>query len=52
MTGFMAQTAGGENAVGSTSYNKLFAVGMLLFAITLVLNIISISIVRRFRQAY
>lgn len=52
MTGFMAQTAGGENPVGSTSYNQLFAVGMLLFLITLVLNIISISIVRRFRQAY
>lgn len=52
MTGFMAQTAGGENAVGSTSYNTLFAVGLLLFVITLVLNIISISIVRRFRQAY
>jgi phosphate ABC transporter permease protein PstC len=52
MTGFMAQTAGGENPVGSTSYNNLFAVGMLLFLITLVLNIISISIVRRFRQAY
>ena len=52
MTGFIATTAGGENPVGSTSYNALFAVGMLLFAITLVLNIISISIVRRFRQAY
>jgi phosphate transport system permease protein len=52
MTGFMAQTAGGENPVGSTSYNNLFAVGMLLFLITLLLNIISISIVRRFRQAY
>ena len=52
MTGFMAQTAGGENPVGSTSYNNLFAVGMLLFLITLVLNIVSISIVRRFRQVY
>lgn len=52
MTGFMAQTAGGEAPVGSTSYNNLFAVGMLLFLITLVLNLISISIVRRFRQAY
>ena len=29
MTGFMAQTAGGENPVGSTSYNTLFAVGLL-----------------------
>ena len=52
MTGFIAQTAGGENPVGSTSYNTLFAVGLLLFAITLVVNIISISLVRRFRQAY
>lgn len=52
MTGFMAQTAGGENPVGSTSYNTLFAVGLTLFAITLVINIISISLVRRFRQAY
>jgi len=52
MTGFIAQTAGGENPVGSVEYNALFAVGLLLFAITLVINIISIALVRRFRQAY
>ena len=52
MTGFMATTAGGENPVGSIDYNKLFAVGLLLFLITLVLNLISISIVRRYRQVY
>jgi phosphate transport system permease protein len=52
MTGFMAQKAGGESPVGSTDYNTLFAVGLLLFLITLVINIISISIVRRFRQVY
>lgn len=52
MTGFIAQTAGGENPVGSVDYNKLFAVGLLLFAITLVINLISISIVRRYRQVY
>ena len=52
MTGFIAQTAGGENPVGSVDYNKLFAVGLLLFVITLVINLISISIVRRYRQAY
>lgn len=52
MTGFMAQTAQGENPVGSVDYNMLFAVGLLLFVITLVINIISISLVRRFRQAY
>jgi phosphate transport system permease protein len=30
----------------------LFAVGLLLFIITFVINMISIAIVRRFRQAY
>ncbi len=52
MTGFIAQTAGGENPVGSVDYNMLFAVGLLLFLITLAINAISISFVRRFRQAY
>jgi phosphate transport system permease protein len=52
MTGFIAQTAGGENPVGSTSYNTLFAVGMALFLMTLVINMISIALVRRFRQEY
>ncbi|MFE6648288.1 phosphate ABC transporter permease subunit PstC [Nocardioides sp. NPDC057772] len=52
MTAFIAQTAGGENPVGSVSYNMLFAVALLLFVITFVINMISIAIVRRFRQAY
>ena len=52
MTGRMASIAGGENAVGSTSYNNLFAIGLLLFVVTLVINIISIALVRRFRQVY
>ena len=52
MTGFIAQTAGGENPVGSTSYNMLFAVGMVLFVLTLGINLVSISLVRRFRQVY
>jgi len=52
MTGFIAQTAGGENPVGSVDYNMLFAVGLFLFLITLVINLVSISIVRRYRQVY
>ena len=52
MTGFIAQTAGGENPVGSTSYNTLFAVGLTLFVITFVINMISIALVRKYRQAY
>lgn len=30
----------------------LFAVGLLLFVVTFIINAISIAIVRRFRQAY
>jgi phosphate transport system permease protein len=52
MTGFMAATAGGENPVGSVSYNTLFAVGLSLFFITLILNLISIALVRRLREEY
>lgn len=52
MTGYMATTAGGENPVGSVEYNTLFAVGLTLFLITLVINVISIQLVRRFRQEY
>ncbi len=52
MTAFVAQTAKGDAAVGSVAYQTLFAVGMLLFISTLVMNMISIRFVRKFRQAY
>jgi phosphate ABC transporter permease protein PstC len=52
MTGFIAQTATGESTPGTLGYNTLFAVGLLLFVITLIVNIISIRLVRRFREAY
>lgn len=52
MTGFIAQAALGDSQVGSLEYNTLFAVGLLLFFITLLVNFISIAIVRRFREAY
>lgn len=52
MTGYIAQAATGELAVGSLGYNTLFAVGLSLFAITLTINVISIRLVRRFREVY
>lgn len=52
MTGFIAVAATGENPVGSLEYNTLFAVGLLLFVITLVINMASIALVRRIREAY
>ncbi|HSO89980.1 MAG TPA: phosphate ABC transporter permease subunit PstC [Arthrobacter sp.] len=52
MTGFIANAALGDSRVGSLEYDTLFAVGLLLFLITLLANFISIAFVRRFRQAY
>lgn len=52
MTGFIAQISIGETAQGSIEFKSLFAVGAALFAMTLVLNLLSAWIVRRFRTAY
>jgi len=52
MTGFIASAALGDSRVGSIEYDTLFAVGLLLFSITLVINFISIRLVRRYREAY
>jgi phosphate transport system permease protein len=52
MTGFIANAALGDSRVGSLEYNTLFAVGLLLFIFTLIVNMISIRMVRKFREAY
>lgn len=52
MTGFIANAALGDSRVGSLEYDTLFAVGLLLFLITLAINFISIRFVRRFREVY
>jgi len=52
MTAFIGQTATGDIATGTVTYYTIFAVGMLLFVMTLVLNLISIRLVRRFHEAY
>ncbi|HMO11031.1 MAG TPA: phosphate ABC transporter permease subunit PstC [Actinotalea sp.] len=52
MTGFIAQTATGESPPGTVRFDALYAVGLLLFVMTLIANIISIWLVRRFREAY
>ena len=52
MTTFIAATAKGDIATGSTAYKTIFAVGTTLFVMTLVLNAISIRFVRKYRQVY
>ena len=52
MTGFIVQAFSGDIVVGSTPYLSLFAVGLLLFLMTLVLNVVSQWVVLRFREVY
>ena len=52
MTGYIAQIASGDAPQGSPVYYSLFAVGALLFVMTFVINLISIRLVRRYRQVY
>ena len=52
LTSFIAQAASGDNQVGTTGYNTIFAVGTLLFVSTLLMNVVSIRLVRRFREVY
>ncbi len=52
MTAYIAQTSMGELPHGTVEYRTIFAVGLTLFLITLVVNLISGVVLRRFREVY
>ncbi len=52
MTSFIVQAATGDQPAGSLASHSLFAVGATLFLITLVFNIISQQVVKRFGEKY
>ncbi len=52
MTAYIVQLSLGEAPHGSIEYNTIFAVGLLLFCITLGMNVIGHWIVRRWREQY
>jgi phosphate transport system permease protein len=52
MAAFIASVATGDAPTGSIEYKTIFVVGFTLFLLTLVLNLASIRLVRRFRQVY
>jgi phosphate transport system permease protein len=52
MAAFIAATARGDIPTGSIEYETIFVVGMTLFLFTLLLNMLSIRLVRRYRQVY
>jgi phosphate transport system permease protein len=52
MTTFIGATGKGDISTGSLEYKTIFAVGMTLFVITLIMNLFSIRFVRKYRQVY
>jgi phosphate transport system permease protein len=52
MTAFIAATGAGDVPTGSIEYKTIFAVGATLFVLTLVMNVIAIRLVRRYREVY
>lgn len=52
MTGYIARISGGDLSYDTPDYNSIFAIGLLLFLVTLVLNMISRHISRKYREVY
>ena len=52
MTGYIASMSGGDLGYDTLDYNSIFVVGLLLFMMTLGLNFLSRSVIRRFREVY
>jgi len=51
MTGYIVDISKGETPTGSMEYKTIFAVGLLLFVMTLIMNVISHRLSRRLRKA-
>ncbi|AGB37210.1 phosphate ABC transporter permease subunit PstC [Natronococcus occultus] len=52
MTSYMVQVGISDVSVGSVQYQSLFAVGLLLFAMTFAMNVFSMWIRSRYREEY
>jgi len=52
MTGHIARISGGDLPYNSIDYNSLFAIALMLFLITLGLNLVSQRAVTKFRERY
>ena len=52
ITAFMGATAKGDNPAGTIGYQSIFACGLTLFVLTLLMNMIAIRFVRKYREVY
>jgi len=52
MTAYIAQISMGDTEHGGVNYRSIFAVGVVLFAMTAAMNLLSIALVKKYRQKY
>ena len=52
MTAFIAAVGAGDAPHGTVAYNTIFAVGLTLFVMTFAMNLVSIRLVRKYREIY
>ena len=52
MTAYIVQVSLGDTPYGSLEYQTIFAVGLVLFLITLAMNLLSQRFTKRFREVY
>jgi len=52
MTAYIVQVSKGDTPTGTLEYRTIFAVGMVLFLMTFLLNLLSDRLRRRFREEY
>jgi phosphate transport system permease protein len=52
VTGHIVRISGGDLSYNSVDYQSIFGLALVLFCVTLLLNVLSERIVRRYREAY
>jgi phosphate transport system permease protein len=52
MTGYITQISLGEAPFGSLEYNTLFAVGLTLFVMVVIINTIGNRVTKRYWRSY
>ena len=52
MTGHIVRISSGDIGFDTIDYDSIFAIGIVLFVVTFILNLLSRQIVRRFREVY
>lgn len=52
ITAVIVQTSKGEATRGSIQYESIFAIGAVLFVVTLLVNLVAVALVKRYRTIY